>query len=162
LLALKIDESIGVKYDCNFWKNFYSDLRPSINHDQHRYFFQLIALNSQLGLAGVEKFDEITRVIEEKIVAYDIWLAITTEDCMRATEWIKCILLEKISVWIPLQGILIFALMVEKKKFLALFFYTIHLLQIYRQIRILSLLKHPSFIYSRKITNLFNVLRPSF
>ena len=76
LLAINNHESNGMKYGLNFRKNLYSGARPIVNHGQHRYFFQLVGLNSQLGLAGGAKIDEIARAMDGKIVAYGIWIGV--------------------------------------------------------------------------------------
>jgi phosphatidylethanolamine-binding protein (PEBP) family uncharacterized protein len=76
LLAIKNDESTGMKYGLNFRKNLYSGARPILNHGQHRYFFQLVGLNSQLRLVGGANINEVARAMKEKIVAYGIWTGV--------------------------------------------------------------------------------------
>ena len=67
----------GFKYGANRMKSIWGGPRPVLEHGPHRYFFQVVALNSSLDaakLGPVPTKAEIEKEIVGKVIGWGIWI----------------------------------------------------------------------------------------
>lgn len=67
----------GFKYAKNIRKTIYGGPRPLLNHGEHRYFYELVALNKPLtGLSEYPSKDEILKKLEQdkSVLAWGEWI----------------------------------------------------------------------------------------
>ncbi|KAK7894557.1 hypothetical protein LTR67_006318 [Exophiala xenobiotica] len=69
----------GFRLGKNLRGSIYSGPRPPVGHGEHRYFFQVIALNEKLDLDKLKPVAtkaELKEAIRGKIIGYGLWIGI--------------------------------------------------------------------------------------